>query len=98
LRPLAAALALAAAALAAGCSKSPCQELGEKLCACTGLGSDACKNQVETQLDALDPPLTEGKCDAILAACNGNKPADADFCEWLLTENGKEQCGLSPPQ
>jgi hypothetical protein len=94
LRPLAAAFALTLAALASGCSKSPCQELGERLCACTGVGSDACKNQVETELDALDPPLTEGSCDAFLATCIA--PAGTEFCEWLLTETGKERCGLSP--
>ncbi|HEX9400633.1 MAG TPA: hypothetical protein VF912_11035 [Anaeromyxobacter sp.] len=95
MRRLLAALALA---LFAACAKSPCQELGEKLCGCTGIGGTACTTQVGDQLKALDPPnSTQDKCDALLASCNGNKPPDADFCEWLLTENGKTSCGLAPP-
>jgi hypothetical protein len=82
-------LALALAAL--GCSESPCQELGERLCACTAAG-DTCETQVEGQLDSVD--LTEGRCEEVLAVCNA--PAGADFCEWLLTSDGKQACGLAP--
>jgi hypothetical protein len=95
LRPLAASFALALAVLAAGCSKSPCQELGEKLCACTGVSKDACTSQVEDRLDNLDPPLTEGRCDDVLATCNA--PGNTTFCEWLLTADGKQACGIAPP-
>lgn len=88
------ALLLVAAALAlAGCSDSPCQELGERLCACQpGTTSDACETRVEDLLDQDDPG--EGFCEARLAECNA--PAGAIFCEWLLTERGKEACGLAP--
>ena len=48
-------------ALAAACSDSPCQELGEKLCALhRARRADACKTQVEDQLKALDPPVDAG--------------------------------------
>jgi hypothetical protein len=92
LRALVAALALSLTALAAGCSKSPCEELGEKLCDCTGEGSDDCEAQVKDQLDAVS--LTENRCEAVLEACVA--PSGADFCEWLLTEDGKRRCGLAP--
>jgi len=96
MRFLALALAVALATLAAGCSKSPCQELGERLCGCTGLSSDSCKTQVENQLKALDPPQsTQDRCEHYLDTCSA--PAGVQLCEWLLTANGKEQCGLSEP-
>src|SRR5512133_1022334 len=61
-RPLA--LALAAVALVSGgCSTSPCQRLGEKLCACTGLAGDVCTTQVEDQLKAVHSSLdTQDEC------------------------------------
>ncbi len=90
MRRLVAALALA---LLAGCHTSSCQDLGEKLCACTGPTKDVCKTQVEDQLKAVDLP--ESRCDAILATCD-QKPADANFCEWLLTEDGQKACGIAP--
>jgi len=90
MRRLVAALALA---LLAGCHTSSCQDLGEKLCACTGQSSDVCKTQVEDQLKSVDLP--ESRCDEILAQCNA--PAGADFCEWLLTEGGQKACGIAPP-
>jgi hypothetical protein len=92
LRALALASAFALAALAAGCSESPCQELGERLCACTGQGSGACEAQVEDQLDGVD--LTEGRCEEVLGACAA--PEGVDFCEWLLTAAGKTACGFTP--
>ena len=96
-RPLALALAAAATLAAAGCSTSPCQELGERLCACTGLTGDTCKTQVEDQLKRLDPPQsTLDTCDALLSTCR--EPAGASFCEWLTTADGKAACGLTPPQ
>jgi hypothetical protein len=92
LRALVATLALSVAALAAGCSKSPCEELGEKLCKCTGEGSSDCEAQVKDQLDAVS--LTQNRCERVLEACV--EPAGAEFCEWLLTEDGKRSCGLAP--
>lgn len=84
------ALALALASLAAGCSESPCQELGERLCTCTGASSDACEAQVEDQLD--DAGLSDETCEAYLASCNA---PTGNLCEWLLTEDGKRDCGIA---
>jgi hypothetical protein len=86
--------ALALALLAAACDSSPCQDLGEKLCACTGATHDTCQTQVEQQLKSVDLP--ESRCDEILAKCNA--PTGADFCEWLLTEDGQRACGIAQPQ
>lgn len=89
------ALALAAGLAAAGCSTSPCQELGEKLCACTGLTSDTCTTQVETQLKSADPDqATLDRCQALLDRCQ--PPAGALFCEWLRTDTAQVACGLAP--
>ncbi len=88
-------LAVAATILAAfsGCGTSPCQELGERLCGCTGLSTDSCKKQVEEQLKELD--LSDSTCDPYLASCNA--PDGAQFCDWLLTASGERACGLAPP-
>jgi hypothetical protein len=91
MRRLVPALALAAVFLAAACSKSPCQELGEKLCRCTGLTGDSCRTQVEDQIKSADP--AESTCEAFLRSCNA--PNGGDLCEWLLTEDGKKGCGLA---
>ena len=80
-------------ALAAACSTSPCQELGERLCQCQpGTTKDTCKTQVQNQLKDLSPD--ESTCQKHLDQCNA--PAGVDFCEWLLTANGKTACGLAP--
>ncbi len=92
MRRLAAALALAL--FAAGCHTSSCQELGEKLCACTGQSKDTCTTQVQDQLKSVDLP--ESRCDAILAQCNA--PSGTDFCEWLLSCPGQVDCGIAEPQ
>ncbi len=78
--------------LLAACSADPCQELGEKLCACTGLSSDSCKKQVQDDLKRHG--MSDSTCDAYLASCNA--PAGTDFCEWLLTAEGKQACGIAP--
>jgi hypothetical protein len=83
----------ALATLLAACSDSPCQELGEKLCACTGLSSDSCKTQVEDDLKRHE--MSDATCDTYLGTCNA--PEGADFCEWLLTEDGKRLCGIAIP-
>lgn len=93
MRRLLPALALALASVAAGCSESPCQELGERLCACTGLSGADCTAQVESQLESTDPG--DAACEAYLASCDA--PGDADLCQWLLTPEGKRACGLAPP-
>jgi hypothetical protein len=80
--------------LAAACGDSPCQDLGERICSCQpGMSEDACTSQVEAQLE--DASISDGTCEQILDACTA--PAGADFCEWLLTEDGKDACRLTPP-
>lgn len=87
-------VAAAAVLLATACSESPCQELGERLCRCTGLGSEECKRQVESQIDSLDPDgATEDRCSELLGTCNA--PEGGDLCEFLLTEAGKRACGVA---
>jgi hypothetical protein len=96
-RPLALALVVAAGLAAASCSTSPCQDLGQRLCGCTGLTSDTCKTQVEEQLKRLDPPqATLDHCQQVLDTCNA--PSGASFCEWLKTSDGMAACGLVPPE
>ncbi len=85
---------LALAALLIACSDSPCQELGERLCSCSGLSSDSCRTQVENDLKRHG--MSDSTCDAYLASCN-NPPEAPDFCEWLLTEAGKKACGIASP-
>jgi hypothetical protein len=85
--------ALALLALAAACSDDPCQELGERICSCNlGATSDGCEALTEDQLEDAAP--SEGFCDERLADCNA--PPGAVFCEWLLTADGKDACGLTP--
>lgn len=97
MRRLVPALAAAALLSAAGCSESPCQDLGERLCACSGQSGDACTTQVEEQLKDLDQPQsTLDRCAALLDSCH--EPAGARFCEWLGTEDGKRACGLAEPE
>lgn len=96
MRPLAR-LAVASL-LALGCGEPPCQELGERLCGCTGLGASDCKAQVEEQLKSADPG--DSACDGYLQSCDSGAPAfppGADFCEWLGTEKGKQACGIAAP-
>jgi hypothetical protein len=91
MRPLL--LTLAALALEA-CQTGPCQELGERVCACSGIGGSACTTQVQDQLKASPPDMAaEDRCVALLGTCNA--PAGAQFCEWLVTEDGKVGCGLA---
>jgi hypothetical protein len=86
-------LPLALALLAAACSDSPCQDLGERLCSCTGQSSDVCKTQVEQQLETAG--LGDATCEDYLASCSA--PAGTTLCEWLLTADGKQACGIAHP-
>ena len=96
--PLAA--ALGAAALLAGCS-NPCQDLGNRLCACVGTGTarDTCKAQVKNQLgDAKVTGAQDNFCTQKLDTCHvPATPADVQFCEWVNTADGKVACGLASP-
>jgi hypothetical protein len=90
-RPALLALALLATA---ACSKSPCQQLGEKLCTCTGITSENCTLQVQRQVNAT--PLDDSTCQDTLDACDNHAPEGSDFCTWLHTADGKRYCGLAP--
>jgi hypothetical protein len=85
--------ALALALLAAACSDSPCQDLGERLCSCTGLSEDSCTAQVEAELETAG--MSDETCDRFLGSCNAQ--SGVPLCEWLLTEDGKQACGLAQP-
>ncbi len=111
-RSAALALVAAAALFAAGCGTSACQKLGEKICGCQpGMTTDTCKTQVQDQLNQLgvdtagfngmldhvaagEPVRFEDFCQQRLDACV--PPANVDFCEWLLTADGEDACGLTP--
>jgi hypothetical protein len=84
----------------AGCG-TPCQDLGNRLCACSGGGTntDTCKQQIQNLLkDAGANSGTEAFCTEKLATCVvPAEPAGVDFCEWLKTETGKVACGLAYP-
>jgi len=95
-RPLPLVLAAAAALAAAGCSTSPCQDLGERICHCTGLSSDSCKTQVEQELKRInETQANRDACTTLLDTCEA--PPGAIFCEWLTTPPGKVGCGLATP-
>ncbi len=88
------ALALLGAALAAGCGKSDCQLLEERVCSCSGQTSDQCTTQAESLLKDLNPPQSvQDQCSALLHSCNA--PDGVAFCEWVHTPTGKVDCGFA---
>jgi hypothetical protein len=88
-------LAFSAALLAAGCGKSDCQLMEERLCSCTGQTSDQCQTQAENLIKDLNPSQSvQDECGRLLTSCN--PPSGASFCEWLHTPGGKVACGLAP--
>lgn len=89
------AFTLAAALLGAGCSNE-CQDLGDRLCKCSGSGTTrtSCEQQIKDEISRLDPSkAVQDLCGAKLATCNA--PSGASFCEWLQTSCGKASCGFS---
>jgi len=97
-------LALLALPLA-GCGNT-CQDLGNRICACSGGGtsSDTCKQQIKNLLSSVGVhSADEATCSAALDACHVpagtvHEPAqvdDAIFCEWINTSCGKVSCGLA---
>ncbi|HZZ84310.1 MAG TPA: hypothetical protein VFE30_07205 [Anaeromyxobacteraceae bacterium] len=103
-------LPAAAALLAlAACGKSPCEELGNRICSCgtssttSTYGStfdpsnvvlDTCNNAVKTQLGSSSPSgADEQACQGFLATCPG--AGTAGFCAQLQTAQGKVNCGMS---
>ncbi len=97
MRPLTVILILTASLALQGCGNS-CQDLGDRLCQCSGSGStrDACKTEVKNQLAAIGIHSDdEAACSAALNTCNA--PSGATFCEWVGTAGGKVACGLAYP-
>ncbi len=92
-------LALLALPLA-GCG-NPCQDLGNRICSCSGAGTsaDTCRQQITNLLK--DNGVTAGDeafCSSKLDTCQTPAaPADTRFCEWINTEAGKVACGLANP-
>lgn len=96
MRPLLAIGVILASLAAPGCGVHSCQELGDRLCQCAGLGTtrDACKTEIKNQLSAAGlSDSNYAACEAALLTCNA--PSDALFCEWITTSCGKASCGLS---
>jgi hypothetical protein len=86
---------LFAALLAAGCSNE-CQDLGDRICKCSGVGTtrDNCQRQIQDELKRLNPSsAVQHLCGEKLSTCNA--PSGADFCDWLVTSCGKASCGFS---
>ena len=97
MRPLAIIL-LATASLALQACGNSCQDLGNRLCQCSGAGTsrDNCKTEIKNQLSAAGvEPTDEAACSAALDTCNA--PSGASFCEWVSTTDGKVACGLAYP-
>ena len=95
MRLLATLLLLASGVALAGCGNS-CQDLGERLCQCSGAGSsrDTCKAEIKNQLSSAGVDSTdEAACTTALHNCAA--PLNATFCEWVGTACGKASCGLS---
>ncbi len=96
-------LALLAVPLA-GCGNS-CQDLGNRICACTGSGTtaDTCRQQIQNLLkdtgvhssDSAFCAARLGTCQLPASATTGNVATDVKFCEWINTACGKVQCGLA---
>src|SRR5512138_1635091 len=54
-------------------------------------------NGLLDHIESGKPATFEDYCQQRLDACNnGQQAANADFCEYLLTTDGKNQCGLTP--
>lgn len=95
-------LALATTALlASGCSNA-CQDLGDRLCKCTPLGTTkaSCVNGVKAEVSRLNPNKDEqAVCAEKLSTCWArNDPSTGqpiDFCDWVDGRCGKAACGMS---
>ncbi len=92
--PLATA-ALACALFASACSNE-CQELGDRLCNCTPVGTtrSACERRVQNEIERLNPGRdAEAVCGETLETCR--VPEGIEFCDWLDGRCGKAACGMS---
>ena len=83
--------------LAQGCA-TPCEELGQRICACqttAGAARDACNRAVRSQvMDASAGEAEQEACYQKLKTCP-DPSADATACEQLRTAAGKSACGLA---
>ncbi len=88
-------LALAAAAVASACA-TPCEELGNRICACAPAGTTrtTCEAQVSQQLKGQNPD--ENFCRGKLETCAA--PAGQSFCDWIRSTEGKVACGYAWPE
>ncbi|MCY1074491.1 hypothetical protein [Archangium lansingense] len=79
----------------AGC-KSPCRELSERLCDCVEqFQRDECIQAVadrERNIETTDEELDT--CQARLDTCRIDSN-DRNTCDLLLTDEGKQACGLA---
>ncbi len=94
MRPILAALALSALALA-GCG-SACQDLAFRICACQLAGAlrDNCEAQAKAQISAVSPSQDDQNfCQSKLATC-ADPAHDPGACDALKTAAGKAACGL----
>ena len=96
MRTARAAIAIAALALAQGCS-SPCEDLANRICGCLleGPTRDACKRQVEAALKREPKPDADAEayCESKLPTCETSQA----MCDRLNTCQGKVDCGLAYP-
>jgi hypothetical protein len=78
-----------------GC-RSPCRELSERLCDCLEqFQQDACIQQVAERERSIEPTDEElAACEERLDTCTIN-PDDRTTCDILLTDEGKQACGLA---
>jgi hypothetical protein len=61
-----------------------------------GVGNPGFNGLLE-HIESGKPATFEDYCQQRLDACTGGQTAaNADFCEYLLTEPGKAACGLTP--
>jgi hypothetical protein len=92
---------LALLALPLGGCGNPCQDLGDRLCACStgSTSADTCQQQIQNLLkDTGVSASQEAFCTEKLATCAvPAEPAGVELCEWIRTEAGKVACGLANP-
>jgi hypothetical protein len=95
MKPILAALALAAVTLA-GCG-SACQDLASRICDCQPSGTlrDSCNSIVKAQLNAASPSGDDqAYCQKLLGTCP-SPATDVGACDALKTEAGKQACGMA---
>ncbi len=96
-RTLAAAALLSLGLLAQGCA-TPCEELGQRICACqttAGTERDACNRAVRAQvMDSQAGEAEQEACYQKLKTCP-DPGTDGTACDLMKTAAGKAACGLA---